>query len=229
MSASPDHIIRIACCTDTHGHRPGDVDEAGLAAWLHGGDVCHAGGSIGLESMQIWARSRSVPLYAVRGNHDVSPASRWFTHCNDITGQMVPLADSLWLAGIGWTGDRYYDLPAEADLEVECNRIRRAVHLLPAGHHFILLTHYPPHLPELAQRHSTPAGWMFRCIRALIDQLHPIAVVQGHLHEWAGESHTLAWQHCRCLIVNPGRQGATLAIDLQSATASCLPNHLDGG
>jgi Icc-related predicted phosphoesterase len=75
------------------------------------------------------------------------------------------------------------------------------------GEKLILLTHYPPKLPEL------PCGqlsenWTYRCVAELIDELQPIAVVQGHVHEWFGRQ----WRRGSTLIVSPGPGAGVLCV-----------------
>jgi Icc-related predicted phosphoesterase len=69
------------------------------------------------------------------------------------------------------------------------------------GDSLILLTHYPPKLPELPCE-EVPRHWVYRCVADLVDELEPIAVVQGHVHQWFGRQ----WRREGMLIISPGPQ-----------------------
>jgi len=128
----------------------------------------------------------------------------------------------LWLAGVGWFGITPYDAPGEADLEPVCNEVCRQVGCLvsPSGR-LILLTHYPALLGGLFPLAGYAAGGILNCVRLLIEVLKPVAVVQGHVHEWFATSAEYEYAGGRSLIVNPGPRGAVLNIDLRTGRASC--------
>src|SRR5207244_1508540 len=97
------------------------------------------------------------------------------------------VADRLFVAGIGWAGGRYFETPGEADLAPICDSLARlARRWVMPGDCLILLTHYPALLPELFPWPHRTEGFMFACVRRRIEELGPVAVVQGHVHEMFG-------------------------------------------
>ena len=79
----------LLCCADTHDKTPPNLPEAGATAWLHAGDVCSGEnqealrrGKLHAADLDEWARgrrqaigdwiaARTIPVFGVRGNHDV--------------------------------------------------------------------------------------------------------------------------------------------------------------
>jgi Icc-related predicted phosphoesterase len=161
-----------------------------------------------------------VPVYGVRGNHDVDGLP---PGVDDVTGRVVRLADRLWLAGVGWSGRVYADLPGESDLEPACRSVERmALRLVMPGDALVLLTHYPADLPGLFPDVGRRDGVVFDCVHRLIDTLRPMAVVQGHVHEWFGLAARCNWPVGRAtLILNPGPGAATLTVDAVGRSATC--------
>jgi hypothetical protein len=53
----------------------------------------------------------------------------------------------------------------------------------------------------------------------LIEDLRPLAVVQGHMHQWAWSSRQLSVGGRDVLLLNPGKKGALLTVDVEAATA----------
>ncbi len=147
--ADPMQIMKLACCSDTHGALPPSPPLDDIAAWLHAGDVDYGGPDRSKVakaqnppelSLSDWVRTRTAPVYAVRGNHDMDDLADFFRHSNDIGGRVVHVAERLWLASIGWAARRYNDLPAESDLRPVCDTLRRQLlRQLPNGDRWILL------------------------------------------------------------------------------------------
>jgi Icc-related predicted phosphoesterase len=119
----------------------------------------------------------------------------------------------LFVAGIGWHGERHYELPGESDLEPVCHDVyRRTIRKTRRTDRLVLLTHYPAHTPELFEPSSALAGWTFLCVRKLVEQLQPVAVVQGHVHEWFDTSGVLHLGNRNTFFLNPGPHGRTIRI-----------------
>lgn len=223
---------KLLCCTDTHDQTPPDLPQDGATAWLHAGDICSGENQAAMERQPTpdmlawaagrkeaigrWVKAQGIPIYAVRGNHDVADPWEFFANCQDVTGRLVQIAPKLFLAGIGWAGEYYYDLPREADLAAVCRQIiRQANRLLFSGDRLILLTHYPAAVPE-----AIPYQYGSECLCDLIKELAPVAVVQGHIHELAGKQGRFHTERGDVLIVNPGPQGGILMVDTEDGRAS---------
>ncbi|MGC8624402.1 MAG: metallophosphoesterase [Phycisphaerae bacterium] len=87
---------------------------------LHAGDIYNAGavqyGEDYLHS-RPWVAAQSVPVLAVRGNHDFRDPDGFFKVAEDISGCLSRLADGLWVAGVDFAPEWYCDTPGESDLE----------------------------------------------------------------------------------------------------------------
>src|SRR5206468_9536026 len=125
-------VINIICYSDTHGQTPQSQDDDGVTAILHGGDfydgriLRYAAGreacEEGITELRRvtdlrWLASAKAPVYAVNGNHDVADPLGVFERARDITGSVVEIAPNVLLAGIGWSGEYFFDLPRESDLD----------------------------------------------------------------------------------------------------------------
>jgi len=206
--------LKLGICSDTHGDMP-RWDAVTLDAVLFAGDVYDAyrhKAEDDCRYLRQWVEARGVPVLAVRGNHDFGDLGGFFRAAEDISGRLYRLRAGLWVAGVGFASKHHYDLPGQSDLEPQCrDLLRSARRQIMPGERVILLTHYSPDLPDLP---DLPAGearadWMYRCVADLVEKLHPIAIVQGHVHRWFGRQ----WRRADgSLIVSPGPIGGVLSI-----------------
>ena len=67
---------------------------------------------------------------------------------------------------------------------------------------------------------KNPEGWMFECIRNYIDELKPLVIIQGHVHEFMGKQFVYNRPEFASLVVFPGPKGGTLEIDLEASSAN---------
>ncbi len=204
--------IKLGICTDTHGEYLPRWDGRRLDAVLHGGDVYDAPAlahGYGYLSPRAWAASQGVPVLAVRGNHDYRDMDGFFSKVDDISGAVRRLSKGLLVAGVGLAPEWYCDAPGEGDLGPQCCRVARmALRQATRREHIILLTHYPPRLPELACG-GLPVNGTYECVADMVGKLRPTAVVFGHLHDWFGRH----WRQPNgTLVVNPGPAGGVLTI-----------------
>ena len=210
--------ILLGCCSDTHGGISPTWHGLSIAGVLHAGDVYDAPTVVPDEDDPIpreWALSAGVPVLAVKGNHDYVDPGKFFRSVNDITGRLHQLDCGLWIGGIGMAPRHFYNVPGDAELEPLCLALSRQIRRsLGPGQKWILLTHYPPKLPELPCD-EVPASWTCRCIADLVREHRPAAVVQGHLHEWFGRQ----WMSGGTLIVSPGPSGGILSVATDRGTA----------
>ena len=167
VSMEESREILLGICSDTHGEALPLWNGAKLDAVLHAGDVYDAPTLIEDDNDPIprqSVESVGVPVLAVRGNHDFRDPARFFQAADDLSGQLRMLLPGLWIAGIGFAPERHYDLPGESDLESQCRNLsRRARREVTQGEKLILLTHYPPKLPELPCD-EVPENWTYRCV-----------------------------------------------------------------
>ncbi|NNM86454.1 MAG: hypothetical protein HKL96_11955 [Phycisphaerales bacterium] len=208
--------ITLGICSDTHGEQMPQWPGRKLNAVLHGGDIYHAPALAhgdNYANPRSWAAALGMPVLAVRGNHDYRDPDRFFQVAEDISGSVRNMARGLWVAGVGFAPEWYCDMPGERDLEPQCRSLlRMASRLVMPGQRVILLTHYPPKLPELPCD-KLSAGCAYECVADLMEELRPIAIVFGHMHEWFG----LRWRRANgTLLVNPGPRGGLLTISAQS-------------
>jgi Icc-related predicted phosphoesterase len=228
--------LNFLCCCDTHDVALPGIAAEGTSAWLHAGDVYSGANAEALDtygstdpSLRQWAEDRCramanwlarcpLPVYAVGGNHDVDDPWGFFADGRDVTGRVVEVAPHLFLAGIGWHGMTASDLPGEGELQRVCKGVwRQAYRMLRKADRLLILTHYQIRAPELPCFPGSAYG--FDCIRELVDEFHPLAVVQGHVHEAFGCQDRLAWEGGETLVVNPGPRGGILSVDVEGNLA----------
>lgn len=225
-------VYQVLCCSDSHSRPPPTTDESGAVAWLHGGDVCnyYDGRNDRYRAKPLdadaagtveWFSTRPVPVFLVRGNHDVEDLSGAFRRAQDATGLVLPIAPGLYVAGLGWSGERHFDLPDEPDLEKVCDGLRRQI-LRKVGlrDRLILLTHYPPKLSTMFPFEGSGFGFWFDCVRQLIEDLKLLTVVAGHTPRDAGKAAMYRYAGGQSLIIIPGTIGARLTIDTEQGTVA---------
>ena len=221
-------MLKFICCSDTHNLVPPAIDETDVHAWLHAGDVflnCRYEERPkpveDAAKISAWADERKIPIYAVKGNHDCSMDTEFFDKINHASGRYIELSPGLGLFGLGWHGGAYYDLPTEYDMHKRCDEAKREWLLKSkSGDQYIVLTHYPPWVAALYPDARNPAGWMFQCIRELIDEIKPMVIIQGHVHELFGKQFVYSGPEFKSLIVAPGPKGGILSINLDESNAT---------
>ena len=204
--------VTLGICSDTHGETLLTWPGRRLNAVLHAGDIYDAprmANGWEYASPRTWAAALGVPVLAVRGNHDFRDPDGFFSVAENISSRLRCLTDDLWIAGVGFAPEWYCDTPGESDLEPQCHDlVRMANRQVPPGQHIILLTHYPPQLPELPLDEAS-AGCAYGCVADLMKTLRPVAVIFGHQHEWFGRH----WRRADgTLLVSPGPRGGLLTI-----------------
>lgn len=219
--------MKIFCCSDTHGKAPPLYQEANL--FLHAGDFYNrlgpAGKAKGISykdyinvvnkqaELEEWHKSRNQQMYSVKGNHDVEDPFNLLGF-SDLTWGVERISKDILLIGIGWAGCVYFELPTEQIMQANVQTLKRQIALKSnTGDKFLVLTHYPPYFADLYEKsNQNPDGWMFKCIAELCEELKPVAVIQGHVHELFG----LAIERKGSIILAPGPKG--MILDLSGST-----------
>lgn len=213
-------MIRLLCCSDTHGVPPPALDETEATGWLHAGDIHNRGHykkKENLPQIKEWMDRNTLPVFSVRGNHDCSLSSEFFSKHADISGQCIEIAPGLIVLGIGWAGEAFYDLPSEIDIKRVCTKAKNDFLLKgKPGDKTIILSHYPPWSRTLFNFDGNPEGWMFESLRELIDDINPLAVITGHVHELFGQQLIYNGPAGKSIVAMVGPGGGYLAIDLES-------------
>ncbi len=218
--------IKIFCLSDSHGDIPTTTGGMTWDACLHAGDFCSAAmrGGVGrkLGQFKRWADNFGPPVLAVRGNHDAGAGLQVLaTSIKDVTGEIVQVTPSLLVAGLGWTGANFFDLPGEAELQAACNALfDKAQPMILPGNSFVLLTHYPGDFGGLFPFTGDRTGFVFKCVRDLTERLRPLVVIQGHVHGHFMSQGTYEWSLGSTLVVNPGPDGGTLLVNVEEKTVS---------
>lgn len=219
--------MRLFCFSDTHQKALPECMPA-PDAWLFGGDLYNRPGS-GLTAEDVefrrvvgaWSAAHPEPIYAVKGNHDLHDRANFFNSSIDLTdGTIRHLGDDLFVAGVGWLGKQFFDLPQEADLAGCCRRIEDEWAHLGGRRRLILLSHYPPNDRSVIPYMGESDGFFFNCIRDLIHDLKPMVVIAGHSHVHFG----LVTRIENSVVVFPGRSGRLLTMDGDRVEISDLPS-----
>jgi Icc-related predicted phosphoesterase len=209
--------MRLFCFSDTHQRALPDCEPA-PDAWLFSGDLYEKPDRGGLtaedvefrDSVRTWREKYPQPIYSVRGNHDLHDRARFFQSSIELTeGVVRSLGDGLFIAGMGWTGKQFFDLPLESHLLERCQRIEDEWARLGKPARLIFLTHYAPNDRAMIPYRGEKDGFFFDCIRDLIYELKPLAVVVGHSHAHFGLITRLA----NSTIVFPGNSGQLLIVE----------------
>ena len=121
----------------------------------------------------------NVPLYYVRGNHDIRYLSSPPDGCEDIHARLVRFKD---LRILGLEGSRWYSGGPHQYTELEMKRTIRRLRPLLWWHRGadIVLTHSPPRYIRDAE---DPCHRGFKCFQWLIRKYSPRYFIHGHIHE----------------------------------------------
>ena len=208
--------MRIFCFSDTHQKAlPECVPAPDI--FLFAGDLYDKPDRNGLtpedvefrKTVRTWREKYPQPVYAVKGNHDLHDRADFFKSSIDLTdGAIRHLGNDLFVAGLGWVGKQFFELPLETHLIDRCQRIEDEWAQLGKRGRFILLSHYPPNDRAVIPYMGENDGFFLNCIRDLIHELCPLAVVVGHSHVHFG----LVEKMENSVVVFPGRTGRLLTV-----------------
>ena len=202
--------MQFACFSDTHGcHRPKILNP--ICGILHAGDLCDCGGDRTAASNPKVMTWKEDLTWAVRGNHDCGQEADQAFRKIDVSGSVIKIVPELWLVGIGWHGEFYFDLPLARDLaKIADDVLRQCLAKMLNGDRSILLTHFPPVMPEHKYSHE------YKPIFDVVKAIRPLAVVTGHLHDLQNPwkpSYCLEFEGISIPVIVPGPQGALLTVD----------------
>jgi Icc-related predicted phosphoesterase len=214
--------MNLFCLTDTHGKAPPSIPPK-TDLVLHAGDFYNRlGGNIkGLskmdsqkvlnneQSLTKWYKSLKCPANFVKGNHDTFDPYQ-ITSKNDATGFVSQIAPKLFLIGLGWSGNVFYELPTNDIMNKICaDVLRQCCFKMKDGDMSIVLTHYAPLVPPLTGEPGNKEGWAFQSIRDVLNSVKPILCVCGHLHDVLGTK----FYYNNTLIDFPGKEGSFYELD----------------
>lgn len=210
--------------SDTHSEAWPDIPGNTRDCWiLHAGDV-YEGRTQAMPGIHMpeaeYFGSDADPkrLLLARGNHDIADPVGIFAEGRDVSGRLVEIVPGIWVAGLGWHGERWYETPREEDLAPLLRDLGRHVLRCVGLHdHLILLTHYPPCLSLPAYGCEGAPGQKglepdlqtgtYQCVREWIEEYKPSLVVAGHIHEWFGRSYRVLHSEGDAICIVPGPKG----------------------
>lgn len=148
------------------------------ATLFQGVDLILACGDLPPEYLSFLAAKFEVPLFYVRGNHDIRYDTKPPTGCMDLHGQLVE-HHGLKLLGLG--GSRWYNGGPNQYTEQQMSQIilRLSPKIWWRKGADIIITHAPP-------RHIHDAEDLchrgFRSFNRLIERSAPTYFIHGHIH-----------------------------------------------
>lgn len=206
-------VMRILAVSDTHGN---DAKIPEVDVVLHGGDIYDKLEKGKASSCDPSSWTKAKKLCVVNGNHDCHDQHKIFAH-HGITGRIEEIDPRLYVIGVGWSGEKYYELPTERELTKTCSSLmRQAVLRIPNGAYVIVLSHYPGIMPNLYNYNGNPEGWMFQCVTDLARATNAVMIVQGHVHELFRTAGYFRQGDYSSLVINPGPNGALVDFDANS-------------
>jgi Icc-related predicted phosphoesterase len=214
---------RFLCVSDGHGRMPTIADSAGFNAWFYIGGMARWGDG---KQFVLWSMRQTIPIVSVSGHEDSGVfGSLLLAHYStNVTGSAVRIADSVMIVGVGFCTE-YPPIrtarPTENRLAMICaDALRSANARRRPGDSVILLTHYPPKLSVPGYDGDDPG--FYHCMRPLIEQLKPVAVIHGHVRHRFGTQ--VLWQHKNghTLIACPGPAPHLLTLAAGSAVFSAI-------
>ena len=110
----------------------------------------------------------------------------------------------------------------ELVLELACDfRPLTSDSRLSSSDRLILLTHYSPRFvgTQQVENDCDGGGIWYDCVHSVVEELEPVAIVQGHNHRWFGSTYEVQLANRKCLILNPGPSGCVFAVDTDSGSA----------
>lgn len=143
-----------------------------------GVDLILSCGDLPPEYLGFLASAFNVPLYYVRGNHDIRYETSPPEGCVDLNDRMVEIAG---LTILGLEGSRWYNggpvQYTESQMKGRIRRLRWKIWWKKGID--IVITHAPPRYIHDAE---DPCHRGFKSFRKLIDRYQPGYFIHGHIH-----------------------------------------------
>jgi len=143
-----------------------------------GVDLVISCGDLPPEYLMFLVTKFNVPLYYVKGNHDIRYDSKPPVRCTDLNARIIQFQG---LNLLGLEGSHWYNGGANQYTE---GQMRRTIRLLKLkirwqGGVDIVITHAPPRYIHDAE---DPCHKGFESFRRLIDRYAPAYFIHGHIH-----------------------------------------------
>lgn len=141
-------------------------------------DLILSCGDLPPEYLSYFLTSFNVPVYYVRGNHDIRYDSKFPGGCTDLNARLIRFRG---INILGLEGSRWYNGGPHQYTENEMKKTIRSLRpkIWWRGGVDLVITHAPP-------RHIHDAEDLchrgFRSFRWLIDHYRPMYFIHGHIH-----------------------------------------------
>ncbi len=143
-------------------------------------DLVLACGDLPPEYLTFLCESLNVPVYYVRGNHDIRHDAKPPLGCTNIHSKIVKIDD---MKILGLEGSVWYNGGPYQYTENEMKKIIRSLKLSLWWNKGIdiVITHAPPrHIHD----GNDPCHIGFECFRKFIDTYTPAYFIHGHIHRF---------------------------------------------
>ncbi|HBF43809.1 MAG TPA: metallophosphoesterase [Desulfobacteraceae bacterium] len=145
---------------------------------FQGIDLILSCGDLPPEYLSFLADMFNVPLYFVRGNHDIRFDLKSPYGCTDLHAKLIQIEGIIIL---GLEGSRWYNggphQYRERQMRKNIRRLRTKIWRL--GGIDVVMTHAPPrHIHDA----EDPCHRGFNCFKDLIDRYSPRYFIHGHIH-----------------------------------------------
>jgi uncharacterized protein len=182
-----DRPMKLLCVSDTVAPELNDLFGAEAFGQV---DLVISCGDLPPEYLELLRNTFNVPLYYVRGNHDIRYAGKPPEGCADIHGRIVRHAG---LRILGLEGSRWYNggpvQYTEEQMRIMAWRLRPLIWL--RGGLDLIVTHAPPRFIHDAEDRCHRG---FKVFNKLIQWYAPRYFLHGHIHTLFGQdSERITW------------------------------------
>lgn len=142
-------------------------------------DLILSSGDLPPEYLSFLSSTFNVPLYYVRGNHDIRYDSKPPEGCVDLHANIVQFQN---LNILGFEGSRWYNGGPNQYTDRHMQKTIRSMRfkIWKKGGVDMIITHAPPRYIHDAE---DPCHKGFKSFRRLIDKYDPAYFIHGHIHQ----------------------------------------------